>query len=257
MKLTKEYLDKNNIEYIVATDGLITINDDLDLRNTNITVLENVEKVSGSVDVREGATFEAPALTEVSGYVDVREGATFEAPALTKSGYVYVYKGATFEAPALTEVGEFKYNGKFLGEYITVIDGIGCVILSEKQKDDVSIKFCKKSQFKDGNLVGGKFYVATKDNLNAHGETIKEAIEELLFKSGGRDVSQYKGMALDTVKTPDEWAFVYRMITGACKYGTREFIKTNSTKTKYSLSEILKVTNGAYGHKTFKDAVNE
>jgi len=54
-------------------------------------------------------------------------------------------------------------------------------------------------------------------------------IEELAFKSGERDVSQYKNMPLDTLKTPDEWAFIYRMATRACQYGTKNFMKTPLT----------------------------
>ncbi|WP_316745154.1 hypothetical protein, partial [Pedobacter antarcticus] len=44
-------------------------------------------------------------LTEVSGYIDVRQGATLTAPALTKSGSIYVRQGATLTAPALTKSG--------------------------------------------------------------------------------------------------------------------------------------------------------
>ena len=62
---------------------------------------DKVLLLSGSVNVRKGATFDAPALTEVSGSVNVRKGATFDAPALTKSGYVDVREGATFDAPLL------------------------------------------------------------------------------------------------------------------------------------------------------------
>ncbi len=61
--------------------------------------------LDANLEVRQGATFEAPALAEVSGYVDVRQGATFEAPALAKSGSVYVWQGATFEVPALAKSG--------------------------------------------------------------------------------------------------------------------------------------------------------
>ena len=63
---------------------------------------QELTEVSGWIEVREGATFNAPALIEVSGVVYVYEGATFNAPALIEvSGVVYVYEGATFNAPAL------------------------------------------------------------------------------------------------------------------------------------------------------------
>lgn len=46
--------------------------------------LPNLQEVSGSVWVRENATFTAPKLTK-AGYVWVRENATFTAPLLQKS----------------------------------------------------------------------------------------------------------------------------------------------------------------------------
>jgi len=60
---------------------------------------------AGSVDVREGATFTAPELTEVAGSVYVCEGATFTAPVLAKAGYVDVCEGATLTAPVLAKAG--------------------------------------------------------------------------------------------------------------------------------------------------------
>ena len=79
-------------------------------------------EVSGSVYVRQGATFTAPALTK-SGYVDVQEGATFTAPALTKSGYVYVQEGATFTAPLLAE-RLFKIGYTILSDLYTKRGGV-------------------------------------------------------------------------------------------------------------------------------------
>jgi DUF4097 and DUF4098 domain-containing protein YvlB len=82
---------------------------------------------SGSVDVLQGATFTAPALTEVSGSVDVQQGATFTAPALTEvSGSVYVREGATFTAPALTEVSgsvDVQQGATFTAPALTEVSG--------------------------------------------------------------------------------------------------------------------------------------
>ena len=58
----------------------------------------------GNLEISKKEKFSSKSMTEVSGSVYVREGATFTAPALAKSGSVYVREGATFIAPALTEV---------------------------------------------------------------------------------------------------------------------------------------------------------
>ena len=100
-------------------------------------------------------------------------------------------------------------------------------------------------------------YIVTDGTHSAHGKTIKEARDDLAFKSASRDVSQFKGMKLTEKKTPDEWAFVYRVVTGACQSGTKSFMTSKGKlKAKYTLKEILEQTNGAYGAEQFKNAVN-
>ena len=79
-----------------------------------------------SVNVREGATFTAPALTSVTGSVNVYENATFTAPVLTKAGYVYFYENATFTAPALTSVNgsvNVREGATFTAPALTSVNG--------------------------------------------------------------------------------------------------------------------------------------
>ena len=53
-----------------------------------------------------------------------------------------------------------------------------------------------------------------------------------------------------------QMAMVYRAITGACQYGTKQFIESKGgLKKKYTLKEILEQTNGAYGSERFKEVV--
>ena len=108
-------------------------------------------------------------------------------------------------------------------------------------------------------LVAGKkepSYLANDGKGNyAHGGTLREAVEELAFKIGDRDVSQYRNMPVDTVKTPQDWAFVYRIITGACQYGTRSFMERHELKPQYTLPEIIEATKSAFGHDTFVGVV--
>ena len=85
---------------------------------------------------------------------------------------------------------------------------------------------------------------------------MREAVEELMFKAGKRDVEQYKNMPLETEKSPQEWAFVYRMVTGACQHGTKHFMESKGVlKSSYTLAEIIEQTQGAYGHEEFKKVV--
>jgi len=121
----KDYLEKKNISYVETSEGF-RITENLVITEQNQNDFEDLTEVSGSVYVRQGATFTAPALTEVSGYVDVQEGATFTAPALTeKSGSVYVQEGATFTAPALTVSGYVyvRQGATFTAPALTEVSG--------------------------------------------------------------------------------------------------------------------------------------
>jgi len=113
----------------------------------------------------------------------------------------------------------------------------------------------KKVKTDDGKI----FYVASDDKGNhAHGDSIKNALDELAFKVGSRDVEQFRNMPKDTKKTPSDWALVYRMVTGACQSGTKMFVESKGKlKSKYTLTEIIEQTRGAYGHDKFIAVVGE
>jgi len=167
---------------------------------------------------------------------------------LTKvTGYLYIYSKGSLSAGKLYCGGYDKFK---------VIDGIGCVVLSEKRQGDITVLMCRRSKIKNQKVIGDKFYVAQKGSDNAHGKTIAEATQELMFKIGPRDVSQYRNMPKDTKKTPNEWALVYRMVTGACSYGTNQFIESQGKlKRSYTLAEILERTKGQFGAERFRDVV--
>ena len=134
-------------------------------------------------------------------------------------------------------------NGLFDGKPHIIADQILSEVLSQKGN---IYKVKNHGQDKISYLVkSGDFY--------AHGKTIKEAREALLFKTAGRDTSAYKGMALDTIKSPMEWAVVYSVITGACEYGCKAFMdQKGNLKKSYTLAEIIKETEGAYQSDVFK-----
>jgi len=98
-------------------------------------------------------------------------------------------------------------------------------------------------------------YVIKSGEHYAHGDTIKAAREALLFKTADRDVSSYENMPLETVKTPQEWAVIYHIISGACETGCRLFMESRDLKKSYTLAEILDATKGQYGYERFKEVV--
>ena len=166
-------------------------------------------------------------------------------------GHLYLRNTQITSLPEGLSVDEILFKGILDNKEYAVFDGIGCIVHSTKVRDGVTIRYCQKSQFEDGELTGNKFYVASDIKNSAHGESLQEAVNELLFKSGNRDIEAFRNLPLDTVKSPEEWAFVYRMVTGACQYGTKDFMSRRTLKDQYTLSEIIAETAGAYGHSDF------
>ena len=220
----------------------------LDIRKDNVGKYSGLTEVTGFLFIHSNAKLDAPALTSVGGNLCINSDAKLDAPALTSvGGYLYIYSDAKLDAPALYRKGFSSFK---------TIDGIGCVVLSSKKVGKVKILSCRHSKIKDGKIVGDRFYVARKDNVNAHGKTVSEAMQELAFKTEKRDVSQYKNMPMTTKKSPNEWALIYRAITGACKYGTDCFMGTKKLKKSYTLKQIIEETEGQYGHDRFVECVN-
>ena len=127
------------------------------------------------------------------------------------------------------------------GKY-RVIDGIFCEVLSDK-----------------GNILkiktSGKIMFAVTDGINwSHGDTVKEAREDLIYKISTRDNSQYKDIDVDKKMSLKECIQMYRSITGACLAGTKEFVAAkHKSSTSYSVTDIIRLTASQYGNKTFSD----
>ena len=126
-------------------------------------------------------------------------------------------------------------NGKYI-----MVDGIFCEVVSKRK----NIYRCKK--------VGSKdiFYVVVDGDKAAHGSTLKEAREDLLYKTLERDKSEYENLTINDTITHNEAVAMYRAITGACIFGIKDFIKNrlSKKKAKYTIKEIINITNGEYGH---------
>ena len=120
------------------------------------------------------------------------------------------------------------------------VDGIFCEII-KRHKNIAQVKI--KGEIK---------YIFNEDGVYSHGDTIKQAYRDWLFKTTDRDISKYKNLKLNDIKDVNYWYECYRSITGACAFGTEQFIKEKQPKNKMSLKEILEITKGQYGYKSFK-----
>ena len=115
----------------------------------------------------------------------------------------------------------------------------------------------KKREYKGYTYYPGKIKgknVIQKGNLFAHCRSFKEGVQDIAFKEAKeRGADQYKNLKLDSVLTKEEAIQAYRIITGACRQGTDQFLSTiKRFKKQYTVAEIIELTKGQYGASTFK-----
>ena len=129
-------------------------------------------------------------------------------------------------------------------------DGITKKLISKKKIGDVEV--FEVEEF----LERSSSFVIKKGNVFSHGKTIAEAKESLKYKISSRDTSEFKRWKVDEVKQVEDLIVAYRAITGACEFGTKQFCESQSLKKKYSVNEVIKLTEGKFGHEVFAGFFN-
>ena len=201
-----------------------------------------MKKHIGNLIIEKGDSRGFSELEEVTGYVSVHEGATFTANALTTTGGVSVFVGATL-------------NVKFLnGINYKIADGEVFIIESEKTAKGIKIYSGFNFNGVKDNVIVKKntIYLSEKDGFFAHGETIKKSIEDLEFKILSEKLKN-EPIKKDTILTIQ----YYRLLTGACELGVKEWMSTNKIDegiTALDLLPILEKTK-AYGLEKFKKLI--
>jgi len=113
--------------------------------------------------------------------------------------------------------------------------------------------------YKKGNVYQVKrlnnpkeFYLVTDGTKWAHGDTLKEAYQDLVYKVTNRNKEDFEHLTLDSVLTFEESIACYRTITSACSFGTRDFVKSNGIVEKdRTIREIIELTKDRYGNDSF------
>ena len=178
----------------------------------------------------------------VGGYLDLRGLTSIPNGFNPTVGGSLSLKGLDCEKRELVD-GDLNWQG---GKYRNM-DGIFCEVI---HKRGAVIK-CKY-------INGKEFYVVTDGNGRySHGNTIKEAREDLVYKISDRDKSKYKGFTKETELTFEESVECYMVVTGSCSFGTKEFVSSlENKKEKYSIGEIIQLTENQYGNDLFKSFFN-
>ncbi|MFR9573726.1 MAG: hypothetical protein SNH28_07480 [Rikenellaceae bacterium] len=199
----------------------------LDLRGTKITALPDNLQVGGSLDLQGTKITALPDNLQVGGYLDLQGG-----------GERYI--GADMDLSHLRSRSFISKDGQWI-----IADGIKSEVLSYKGNIYRVRKIARKELE----------YLITDGVGNwAHGKTLEEAKEDLLFKVNDRKKGDYEGLTADSELSHEDAIKCYRVITGACSAGTKHFVQTilgDGKQDKYTISEIAELTQGQYGHSSF------
>ena len=125
-----------------------------------------------------------------------------------------------------------------------LIDSIFSELLSVKKQGELTIYVCRK--------IGEEktFLVVNKGEFYSHGNDLHSAVSDLEFKIAS-DKLKNEPINEDTIVTVK----YYRLITGACEFGVKEWMKKNNiTKDEILAKDLLKLLEktNAYGLEKFK-----
>ena len=137
---------------------------------------------------------------------------------------------------------EITYQGE---HSVRCIDGYCMEIYKSRKLQDITIL--------DGSYFpfGERAFVAKRGDFNAHGSTVKEAVSDLLFKEQqAMDVSEHvKRVKEQGYVTPND----YRLLTGACRQGTEQFLQANgfTWEDRLPIGEVCKLVKDQFGGSRF------
>lgn len=233
----------------------LTVHTFLNLDNTNITSLPDNLTVGGYLDLEYSNIIKIPNNLTVYGYLCL-EGTKIEEVPNDSLIYGCIYYNDNRMVHQSLPLEDYDKRQKFRNEPIFwESNGVRYI----KVDNILSIIDSHHGNVYRTHQVGydKELYIVTDGENNwAHGETLKEAKLDLIYKISDRDTSAYKNMSLDDVLTFEEAIIAYRTITGACSAGTRDFIEhrlPEPRKKTYTIGEIIELTDNEYGSDKFKE----
>ena len=236
--------DVSNTKVSKLNDNLV-VHDGLNLDNTLIEELPKGLVVGYVLGLRETNLKDYSNLHKVCSEFEVTKEKYEEIKGiLAKHIKVDEYDGiwVTFES---------NYKGAYLfenenGKYINADDIFAKIITQKGNVYHIQM---------DGNKEI-TYLVTDGEGRWAHGDTLEEAKNDLLYKITDRNKSDYEGLSLDNELSFKDAIVCYRVITGACSFGTRDFIEHRlgeNRKDSYTIKEIINLTEGEYGSEVFKE----
>ena len=257
------YLDLGGTKITSLPKGL-TVGSFLNLVDTKITSLPEGLIVGGSLDIRYTEIENLPKGLTVGGSLDLEGTKITSLPeGLTVGGSLYIEDTEITNLPeGLTVGGSICIEGTEITNTLKVKKDAPTLYQWRNNKyikcdgifNEVISHHGNIYKVKDIGRTKEYYLVGDGNGKWAHGDTIEEARNDLLYKISNRDKSKYEDLTLDSVLSYEEAIECYRVITGACLAGTKGFCENVLTKKEefYSIKEIISLTKGQYGNIEFK-----
>ena len=234
------YLDLEGCTGITSLPEGLTVGGYLDLRGTGITSLPEGLAVGESLYLRDTGITSLPEGLAVGGSLDLRGTGITDTSKVKR----------TLPSQAVQKIEQARnpeLRWEWAGRTYIKVDGIFSQLISRRGNVSVVRQIGEK---KDAYLV-------TDGNGRwAHGDTIAEARKDLVYKISNRDKSVYESLTLDSELAFEECIQCYRVITGACAAGTRNYVENRLPKPhkeKYTVREMIELTDGEYNSDKLKE----
>ena len=228
-----------------------------------------VEEIGGRLDVHGADTRTAfPKLTTIGGSLDTIGTDTKTAfPNLTAvGGYLNAYGANTQNAfPKLKHKNCDKAKQIARRNLNRSLLKAGYMLQDEILSRHLASRKLSNGLIVHTGIIVGKtsksYVIETPDGVYAHGDTVKQAREALLYKlSENRDTTPYRAWTLDTSITKRQAIQSYMAITGACATGTKHFVETrfgDKVPARTTVRKVIEMTAGQYKSDVYKNFFTE
>ena len=156
-----------------------------------------------------------------------------------------------FKGRILKETEYYTLHNKKLYP-VDISDNIEAIKISEKKREEITI--IKALDLYDTDK---EIYIVKEKDLSAHGETLKEAMDDLIYKKIQNE--EIENIVKEIKKTGKVNRAQYRAITGACQYGTNKFCEEHNIQDleEISLEELRKILINDYGAEKFWSLIDK
>ncbi|MCH6256678.1 hypothetical protein MLD52_08980, partial [Puniceicoccaceae bacterium K14] len=197
--------------------------------------------LSSVTTLPDNVKFENQGYVDLSSVTTLPDNVKFE-----NQGYVYLR----------SVEGDVIYRGQSI--HLKTIDGYTMVIGVERVSGEITIMNTR--YFGGGELSKlKKCFVAQRGEYFAHGENLREAIDDVNFKylQSSENIEE----VVQAVKESKSVTVIqYRLLTGACQEGCRRFMEQHDLspeRESFPLDLILKLTAEAFGGERMHELFGE